>query len=309
MPPPLFFFAPPRQPPTLVSPTPTPSSMRCHEASGQAFDDVCERPPLRLGPNEVYINALHDTLPECDRREATVTLDALEKADRCFVYCAQRSCDAAKDFMKENRDELAAKCERITYLRDGAMGMAPATLRGGRACHDRIEEYNEKETRGAKACLTCAPGSTAVGAVVDGVPRAARYAVTDDEIPDWFVRRGIYSPLPPPFTCDPRFHPPEHHADASSPRMQLDLRGTGLPRDATIGYWASQPTDRVLEAGEAYADFGNRGITRCEGGVCELRLEFPGRYKAEGKVYNPHLHFAVWEGDRWNMTARTIEFT
>ena len=67
--------------------------------------------------------------------------------------------------------------------------------------------------------------------------------------------------------------------------------------------------DHVVEAGQAYRDFSESGIVRCQDGRCPLRVNYPGRYPAEGKVYRPHIHFAVWKGNEWDTVARTVEFS
>jgi len=209
--------------------------------------------------------------------------------------------------MKANQSHLRKKCKQITYLPNGALSMKAEDLQDGAACHSQILENNLKAD--AKSCLTCVAGSKPVGARYDGKELRARYASTDDTIPDWYVRRGIYSPLPPPFTCDPKFHPPEEHTPSDAPELVLDLNNADdVPKDATIGYWAAKASPRIKEAGDAYDDFSNSGIVKCVDGICRLRVHYPGRYTAEGRVYNPHIHFAVWQGNQWDPVARTVEF-
>ena len=280
--------------------------MQCRTVDvGHPYQEVCEFPPSRLKSGETYINALHESMPACDRVEKTTPLENLEAADRCFIYCAQRSCDAAKDFMDKHRAELRDKCSKITYLPNGALSMNKKDLKQGVTCHAQIIQHNEKASK--NACLTCSPQSVDIDATYDGRPLNARHAVTDDKIPDWYIRRGIYSSLPPMFTCDPRFRVPSVHS-SDTPVLRLDIRDTQIPPDATIGYWASKPTDEILEAGKAYANFENSGVAKCSSGVCELNIAYPGRYTEDGKVFNPHIHFAVWEGDRWDTVAHTVEF-
>lgn len=90
--------------------------------------------------------------------------------------------------MHDHRTEMREKCKRIAYLPNGALAMEEADLRDGPACHAQIIDHN---TTSPAACLTCTPGSVEIDVVYDGTPKKARYAVTDDAIPDWFVRRGI----------------------------------------------------------------------------------------------------------------------
>lgn len=49
------------------------------------YDEVCEHPPSAPSAGEVYINALHDKMPDCDRPMGAVQLDELESAKRCLV--------------------------------------------------------------------------------------------------------------------------------------------------------------------------------------------------------------------------------
>ncbi len=280
--------------------------MQCHKTPGEVYHQICEKPPTSLTSHDVFINALDDT--SCDRKQQTRNLDSVENGSSCFVYCAQRSCHAATDFMEKHQAELRQKCDKITYLPNGALAMDEDDLKDGRACHDHIIEYNKKASLDSKACLTCVPGSVPIDAHFRGKSIEARYAVTDEKIPDWYKRRGIYSTLPTPFNCDHRFHPPELHVSKDAPELKLNINNTDLPKDAVIGFWASNPNKKVLEAGKAYGDFSNSGIVQCDDGICSLRVHYPSQYTAEGKVYNPHIHFTVWKGEEWDTLARTVEF-
>ena len=166
-----------------------------------------------------------------------------------------------------------------------------------------------------RACLTCAPGSLPVNVSVDNEPwHGARFANTEKEIPDWFQTQGIYSSLPPRFTCDQRFHQPltlyQPKGDHTT-TIRLSLEGLNLPPNAVLGYWAAHPSTlsgSVPTAADAYGEFDNSGIVQCDEGTCEFTLKFPGKYAVKGQTFNPHFHFAVWEGDRWGMRAKTVEF-
>ena len=78
-----------------------------------------------LDPNGVFLNALSESMPECDRRERAVSLDDLAdhsaRAERpnCYVYCAQRSCNAAQVYMQKHKDDLEAHCATVSYLHGG----------------------------------------------------------------------------------------------------------------------------------------------------------------------------------------------
>ena len=88
--------------------------MQCTTASLLGYETlppdtrVCELPPDRLDDGDVFINALHDNLPECDRATHAATLDDVaDGASHCYVYCAQRACHAAVRYMTTHADELA----------------------------------------------------------------------------------------------------------------------------------------------------------------------------------------------------------
>lgn len=255
----------------------------------------------------VYINALHDKMPECDRVEGVVALEKLTHADECHVYCAQRSCDAAQKFIATHADELEHKCGVVKYLHNGALAMPKSKLVDGAACHAKIVDFNKADER---ACLTCKSTAQPIDAKLNGKPIEARYAVTDTNIPEWYLRTGNHAPLPNHFSTDPRhfnwpvlYSPPDATA-----RLDIDISRTGLPADAVLGYWASRPSEETLEAGAAYDDFRNRGIAQCEAHKCVLRLDMPGAYTAEGRVFKPHVHFAEWAGEHWALDAKTVEF-
>ena len=292
--------------------------MQCAEAETLGYAGlvegtrVCERPRADADANVVYLNALHDSLPACDRARGATTLDALEHAAECHVYCAQRTCHAAEHWMQEHAAELGAKCDRVTYLRNGALAMDARDLADGARCHADVLAHNAK---GDAPCLTCEDkGVTPMRVTVDGVDVPARYTSADaDAPPEWFARRAIYGTLPPQFTCDPRYRR-ARDADAPAP---YDGAGAAtlafaapadVPPDALLGVWAAEASDEVREAHVAYGDFENASIVRCAAGTCEMRLDLPGAYTAEGKNYDPHLHFAVWRGDRW-ADVRTVAFT
>ena len=256
-------------------------------------------------PGEVFVNALPD-MPECDRRHGMASLDALEEpAARCYVYCAQRSCGAAKAFLHDRADEVAAKCAAVTYLRNGALSMPEIDLADGEACHARIVAHNPSA---AEPCLTCEDGAVPARLAVDGAAAEATFVTTDDTVPDWFHRADVWSRLPPQFARDPRYrNRPKPHDPAGE--LALSLRVDGLPYadDALLAFWAARDDGRVREAHDAYGDFTNSGIVQCRAGQCDFTLDRPGRYTAEGRVFRPHVHVAPWRGDHWGAVG-TVAF-
>ena len=271
---------------------------------------VCEQASAAR-PDGVFLNALAESMPECDRNERMTTLEHLEDAASppdCYVYCAQRSCGAAATFMRAHADELSRKCASVSYLHGGALEMERADLVDGEACHRNVVAHNLSEGL-QDGCLTCEAGDRVpLRATIDDVPVDATYLQTRGEIPDWYRRSGIVGALPTQFSCDPRYRsvPVPHHHEGSS-RVKVNLSSTPISPNATVAYWAADASDEVLPAERAYGAFKNSGIVQCEKAVCEFRLDRPGRYTSEGKVFKSHLHLTEWMGDRWSLRAKTID--
>lgn len=160
-----------------------------------------------------------------------------------------------------------------------------------------------------KNCVTCqaADKATPVKLVIDNQERVGRFVSTVGKVPEWYTQEGIYSSLPRQFTCDKRYHAPlEMHEVAEGHNITLSTRGTSIPPDATIAYWAAQPSDTVTDAAHAYKDFSNGGIVQCTGSLCSFKMHLPGRYEVDGVVYPSHFHLTQWTGDQWNTVGRTV---
>lgn len=278
----------------------------CSHSTNTFSDLVCEHVP-----RTVFLNALSEQLPECDRKEKMSTLSELMSADMCYVYCAQRSCGAATEYMKTNETELREKCSMITYLHNGALGMEKGELVDGTVCHKKITDANLN--KGVQStCLTCdaKDSGTELPMTVNGDAVAARLVTTRGEIPEWYKRTGIVSSLPTQFSCDDRykFPPVPHESGDATMQVEVDIAGTGLPSDSVIAYWAAHESDEIHEAAHAYGKFDNSGIARCRESKCRFAVDNPGMYTANGFVYKPHIHFTEWVDGGWNTTAKTIEF-
>lgn len=270
-----------------------------------------------------FLNVLSESMPECDRKDASSMMNWKEedtKKDVCYVYCAQKTCHAAKNFMDAHGKELQQRCETVVYLPEGALGMDPSDLVDGKLCHANIAKHNL--SKGVQAgCLTCDeaegsdPNGTSVDVTVDDTPVEATYFETKRQVPEWFQRSGIVGFLPPPFSCDPRYKKtPIPHAPSSlssTAKVRMDISKTGLPRDALLGYWAADGGNKdegdILVAEKAYGSFENSGIVQCVDAMCEFDLVPPRRYTTEGKVFKSHFHFTEWLGDRWNLDAKTVD--
>lgn len=266
------------------------------------IDEVCEGVPS-LTPNSFYINALGDSSPECNTNEKSSTLQDLvergEKADACYLYCAQRSCDAAKEFAERESSSLSSVCDVVRYLPGGALEMKMEDLSDGSKCHAGIIEYNL--SKGVKdGCLTCNE-KRGEGVVYE----------TGEEPPPWFERAGMYGPLPKQFTCDERYlseTPFPHYPSSFDSSLSVDLKASNLSDggDKLVAYWAAEPSSAVVKAEDAYSSFSNSGIAYCKDSVCDFKFRSPGRYTSEGNVYKSHVHFTLWEGNKWSKKVRTL---
>lgn len=89
----------------------------------------------------IFINALGDTMPECNLKDGVHTSEDIKNGDMCYVYCAQSSCSAAIRYMNDRVEDFK-KCDTIHYLHQGAIGMEKNNLKDGDTCHAKIEAYN-----------------------------------------------------------------------------------------------------------------------------------------------------------------------
>lgn len=314
--------------------------MQCHRPPDHYWT-TCESLPDSSSTrgSEVYLNALASSLPSCDRKTDGSTLASLTertkrdgaKVDRCYVYCAQRSCGAAKTWMEDNERALVSSCEEVVYLPSGALAMEEVDLVDGRSCHDGIVAHNP---RASTSCLTCGDDTVPITVSVRGeaTPRRGLLSESEERIPDWYRRDGTLSPLPSYLSCASSQTPSERPDDAAASRRRslprttglareraanestlhvtVDLRGTSLPEDALLAYWAADPSERVRRATDAYGAFGNRGISQCSEGKCNLVVDRPGQYTEGGKVFPEHVHFTYWkDGTAWDTRVKTIEWS
>ena len=254
-------------------------------------------PPSQLAKNEVYINALHDSMPECDRVDPGTRGDS--PASRCYVYCAKPSCHAAVEYMQDHEGLLRSQCLETVYVKGGAVSMRRDDLVDGDLCHTKI--------LGTRPCYNCTtdPG-TPIGVTVDGQQTQARLLSTRTDPPSWYAAAGIQGRLPLQFTTDPRYQTGEPHEVATGTEYEIDISGTEFEPHSTLAVWASHPSDDVRSARDAYGRFDNSGITKCDETKCTVRLDPPSGYVVEGEAYKPHLHLTDRHGAKWNPHVRTI---
>jgi hypothetical protein len=92
-----------------------------------------------------------------------------------------------------------------------------------------------------------------------------------------------------------------HHKDDPTASITVDFSSVeGIPENARIGYWAAHGGEAVVDPATSYGDFGNAGITQCEGTRCTFPVDWPARYAEDGRVYPQHLHLAVWKDHQWD---------
>ena len=276
---------------------------------------------------DVFIHALAETMPQCDRKRDLTTIGDLaplqpEEERNCYVYCAQRTCSAAEAFVEDgdNRKTLSEGCKSVFVVEDGSLGMRADELTDGNACHKSILDYNRSRRLGTDEgspahCVGCTTERTAIiPLTIDDVSSKGALVDSKDEIPSWFLSEGIYSALPPHISCSARGSaykplgkdPPVTETRCGS-EIVMDTSGSSVPANATIAYWAATPSDvGDREAASAYGDFSNSGIAKCDEHECKMRVSLPSSYAEEGVLYEPHLHFTVWNGDSWDLNVKTV---
>lgn len=137
---------------------------------------------------------------------------------------------------------------------------------------------------------------------VDGVhDTSARLTSTAQEIPEWMSKAGLFSLLPPMYSCSKRYFPhPKPHRKQMWSWNDVCIEFTNpFPADVKlIGWWASEPFSGVRKAAVAYARFGNSGVLTVRPRV-RLHLRPPGTYEVGGAVSRTHVHMVGWNGTTW----------
>ena len=151
-------------------------------------------------------------------------------------------------------------------------------------------------------CPSCEDTSTPLLVTVNGVEdTSATLTKTTDAIPDWYLKRGVYSSLPAHFTCDVEYKVPilaTSKPAGSTMTLVFDLDEA---TDGTfLAWWATSSSLGVDgdAADAAYGTFANRGIVKTRGTTATIDLVPPISYTSEGRTYRPHLHFVLWDSTR-----------
>ena len=120
-----------------------------HKLPAQLDEELSAKIHLCDNTNEIiqthdgiFINALHENMPECNLKRGNNKLSDIREGDMCHVYCAQSSCAAAIQYMNENKEQFL-KCDVIHYIHQGAINMHEKHLSKGDECHLKIKAYNE----------------------------------------------------------------------------------------------------------------------------------------------------------------------
>lgn len=151
-------------------------------------------------------------------------------------------------------------------------------------------------------------------------------ADTDKHIPKWYKEAGIYSPLAPQITCNPRYNwflerslreilpaSYKHSVTFSIHELIKTVPMNIDPEDTWLAYWATVKRDfkRPEPVGpiEAYGTFHNSGLSRVESdGYVTIYYDLPTPYVVEGILYPPHIHFTLLKKDKtWRLKQTTLD--
>ena len=177
-------------------------------------------------------------------------------------------------------------------------------------------------------CLTC-DGEPKYRLVVEragGLRAPVVLARNKGEIPLWYKRAGIYSPLPPPLTCNPRFNPwrtplaatpppPGANDKITLPLGVLRKLDPSFPEDSHPWFflWAARPRrwdcTAVGPPDASYADFSNCALARAQNDKITFRFASPVPYAVDGVPYPPHIHMVrllpddTWDTRTWSINV------
>lgn len=143
------------------------------------------------------------------------------------------------------------------------------------------------------------------------------------EIPEWFRRANIYSPIAPPLTCNSKYNAIKNVLHTEIPRGANDsLRVSigslrkidpSIPVDTDVWFfmWAAHSRDldktETQCAENSYRDFSNCGLFKSSNGHVTFHFITPVPYMEEGILYPPHIHFTrLMPNDTWEVRAWAI---
>lgn len=175
-------------------------------------------------------------------------------------------------------------------------------------------------------CLTCTDKTKQRKTVT----RRSQYrlpsyiAQNQGDIPEWFRRANIYSPVAPTLTCNPKYNPwknelireevPRYTNDSLTIQLsQLREIDPGIPTDTEVVFymWAAKPRclhDTTTHCAEySYGNFANSGVFISKEDKVEFRFANPVPYREDGVLYPPHIHFTrLMPDDTWQLRAWAV---
>lgn len=210
--------------------------------------------------------------------------------------------------MIDHEWELKERCNEVVYLKGGALCMKKEQLENGEKCHRDIAEYNlsKQGPEEVKPCYQCgSAGAADVSVTVDGTEKQGSLLVNEDKNPEWYKCAGLEERLPPQFE-DIEYETLVPHDVEDGSLYKLDISNSDIDANAYIGVWASEPSSSILPAHEAYGEFTNSALAKCEENMCTFRIKRPTSYTTNGKVYKPHIHLVEHDGVEWSQRIRTL---
>ena len=180
----------------------------------------------------------------------------------------------------------------------------------------------------SKVCYTC-KGEKAKSFTVfrDGKrTETVQLGDTDKKIPKWYKEAGIYSPLAPQITCNPKYNwflerslgeilpvSYQHSLTFNIFELVKTIPMNIDPSDTWLAYWGSSGRDfncpEPVGPIEAYGTFHNSGLSRVQtDGYVTLYYDPPTPYVVEGILYPPHIHFTLLKKDKtWRLNQTTLD--
>ena len=98
------------------------------------------------------------------------------------------------------------------------------------SCHNYDDTFSFHQNT-PRSCHTCTGESETVKiAINDGTPFVTQMFETSAIIPNWYKSEGIYSPLPPHFTCDEKYKksPSIHVPTTYNANVSVDISNSPL---------------------------------------------------------------------------------
>lgn len=139
--------------------------------------------------------------------------------------------------------------------------------------------------------------------------------LNSEEIPFWSKRNENYSPYPKMVSCDSNYSLKNEslkdilpELDENSLEAHLTLGSDNS--DKHVFYWAANPQKdihKILGPGEAYDDYENHGLLKCDDkGEVILKFNPPQPYKEDSKTNPRHIHYLLESSEQTWLPLKTI---